>query len=487
MPTSKQDTARLTQTASERVAKAGAPEQGADHRKTILRRLAKVALGVALAVALDVLLCLALEPYGGKNEVIWTEYRACQDEPIDTLTVGSSYAELDINPLVLDQSALGSNTVGLGTPGQCLADSDFAVRTAIRDHRLKRVVLALEESTVINTPWPNSSVTFHQAAALGQSPAGAVATYGHLLTNPYFFARGFSLAALVPWSMEHVDYTREAVAANIASRTSGMSPVEALERLEPTYHYQGRGFGGAVGTLDYSTVGTQVASEVYSVKNMELKDYNLAALEDICRVCQDEGVELYVVCPPQPTFQVLSYGKRYASDFLQVETLIESYGAHLLDFNLAKADYYVPADDEFTDTEHLNLDGANRFSMVLGDTIARMEAGEDVSSDFYGLNNMEAWSASLEGVSLVNFTAEPAAGALEVKAKAYAGSSVEVEYRFEVLDGATGAWTVVRDYDTDRKLTLPVEGHGAVTLRVLARTVGSDVEAERTYTQVLGY
>lgn len=76
MPTSKQDTARLTQTASERVAKAGAPEQGADHRKTILRRLAKVALGVALAVALDVLLCLALEPYGGKNEVIWAEYRA---------------------------------------------------------------------------------------------------------------------------------------------------------------------------------------------------------------------------------------------------------------------------------------------------------------------------------------------------------------------------------------------------------------------------
>lgn len=450
-------------------------------------RLAKVALGVGLAVALDVLLCLALQPYGGYNETIWSEYRAAKDEDIDTLLVGSSYAELDLNPLAFDESSLGSSSFSLGTPAQCLDDSELAIRTAIHDHHIRRVVLGVEESTFLNDPWASASITFHQAASLGQPPLEAVGTYAHLFTNPYFFQRGYSLAALVPWAMENVGYDSQAIALNIQSRTSGETRLEALARLDPLYHYQGRGYGGAESVLDFSTVGNQVSGKVYNVKGRELSDYSMEALEDLCRLCRDEGVDLYVVCPPQPAFQVLSYGGRYATDMAQVQAVVESYGGHLLDFNLARPSLYAASDDEYFDPEHLNLGGAQRFSTALGDLIARMEAGEDVNQGFFGYRDLHAWYESLSGISLVSLEGEPLGGALVVRASNYSGTRVVAEYRFEVLDAGTGAWQLLRDYSTDPTVTIPTSGNGSITVRVLARTVGSDVEAERACVQELYY
>ena len=66
------------------------------------------------------------------------------------------------------------------------------------------------------------------------------------------------------------------------------------------------------------------------------------------------------------------------------KALAEKYGVSLFDFNLLKSRYSLFTDEtSFSDDSHLSAEGAEIFSGVMADIIARHRTGEDVSSLFY--------------------------------------------------------------------------------------------------------
>ena len=447
-------------------------------------RSALIALAfIVIAALVNVGLTFALEPYGTITEVIWSQYRALQPGQIDTLCLGSSYAHRSFDPAAID-SSLGSTSFNFATPAQSLDCSYDAIELAIREHGVRRVILGLGIETLPEKPWINTYITFKQAQMEGMDLAGKAHT---LLSIPFhgsFFGGAASLGTFFPWAYNHVSLSPSAVIANIQARRT-LTLDEAAAANDPGMTAFGMGYCNYDTHLPYNWISpAQVSANRWDVSAPD--EENLDALLRILELCQQEGVELYVVVTPRPSFEVLGFGEVYPANMSELQHIVEEGGGIYLDFNLIHADVYAPLDDDFGDPEHFNPVGAERFSQALGTMIARIDAGEDVTGDFYTYDGWEAYVASLNRISIVNFTSTATDEGLEVDAVAYTGDPSQVRYRFSVVE-TDGSVSVVRDWSPVAHLSLERAGHGTCTILVEARMDGSANDVDRSYQDTVLY
>ena len=131
--------------------------------------------------------------------------------------------------------------------------------------------------------------------------------------------------------------------------------------------------------------------------------------------------------------------------------------------------------------------GAERFSQALGTIISRAEAGEDIAADFYSYDAWDEYLDSQTRVSIVNFTSTATSAGIEVDAIAYTGHPELVLYRFSTVD-ADGTETVVQDWGESPHLSLPLEGHGTITIKVDTTIVNiSYTGNDRSYQHTVRY
>lgn len=424
---------------------------------------------VAIAVVLDIALCYLLEPYGGYSEVVWSEYYARADKPIETVLVGSSYAQFGFTPMVIEEE-LDSPTFSLATPAQSVASSYSAVERAISDHDVKRVLLGLGYDEFCYDPWINSAITFTQNKIRGESLADAATDVSRLFFDEHFFPRSYSIVAFFPWCIDHVYFNPGAIAGNVRNRLTIPTALEASRVAFPGVPFDNWGRAVDDGFLDFNRVG---GPESLGFPD-EFKSRETNAFTRICELCEQNGVELYVVVTPRPAFETIGCGSRYAQNMAQIRQTAESHGAHLLDYNMARPDYYQTGDRDFKDPDHLNYDASVRFSRLLCETISRVESGETVDGLFFGYDEWDDYLASIDRISLVSLGAVARYGSLELSATAYTGSEVDVEYQFVTVDPRSGDERVLQDYSSSPTFTLPVNGHGSTRVKVYARQSGSD-------------
>ena len=114
-----------------------------------------------------------------------------------------------------------------------------------------------------------------------------------------------------------------------------------------------------------------------------LSDFGWEYLRKTAEFCQENGINLVLFTAPLP------------SAYLYNTTNYQAYMDALRDFaaenNTVYWDFSLYKDvdtlnllvGDFSDAHHLNGQGAEKFTAVLCDTIARENAGEDVSTLFY--------------------------------------------------------------------------------------------------------
>lgn len=435
-----------------------------------LHRLVPVLLIGACLVALNAVLTYALLPYGGQTEAIWHQYYTKQDEPIDTLVVGGSYAMQDFVPSVIDER-LGSHTYTLATPSQSRVSTLQAIRDAYEDHGIARVFIGTSADNMWSTQKEVMyDTTFFLAEARGRTLPRNVVSYARMVVQPRFFGDANSFATLMPWLANHVNYNLSSIRENLVSKAT-LTPKEALSanglELDP------QGFVPQYGVYsgnDSAERATVAGDEEYLMSDLTKQEYRA-----ICRYCKQHGIKLYFVVAPRPDFATIRFEREggYAVALAQYEQLVHEEGAEFIDFSLTKPDFYRAAETEFRDVSHLNYDAAIRFSGVLADTIARMEAGEDVSGRFYP-HTVEGWNeyiTTIDSLALATFYPTVGVDSIDLELKAFAGPSVEVEYQVsQVL--ADDSLKILQPYSAKTTFSYPIEGHGSVTLRVDARKVG---------------
>ena len=453
-------------------------------RTSKLRSALIALLFVVLAALVNAGLTWALEPYGTITELIWSQYRALEPGQIDTLCLGSSYAHRSFDPAAID-STLGSTSFNFATPAQSLDCSYDAIELAINEHGVTRVILGLGIETLPEKPWINTYITFKQAQMEGMDPLGQAATFLSIPLHGSFFSGAASLGSFFPWAYNHVSLSPSAVLANIQARRT-LTLEEAAAANDPGMTAFGMGYCNYDTHLPYNWIDpSQVSANRWDVSEPDAE--NLDALLRILALCESEGVELYVVVTPRPSFETLGYGEVYPANMSALQEMVEASGGTYLDFNLIHDDVYAPLDDDFGDPEHFNPVGAERFSQALGTLIARAEAGEDIASDFYSYDAWDEYLDSQTRISIVNFTSTATSTGIEVDAVAYTGHPELVLYRFSTVD-ADGAETVVQDWSESPHLSLPLEGHGTVTIKVDTTIVNiSYTGTDRSYQHTVRY
>lgn len=432
---------------------------------------------LAVIVAVDALCSFALEQYGSLSSVMWSEYRAAAGESIDTVVVGSSTAQRAFDPAVLD-ATLGTTTFSMATPAQPLDDSYTAAKQAIEDHHVRRVILGVDYESLSNENWAGSHVAFARAKMDGESLSQAVADYWKLLVSPAFFGRADSLCALFPWGYNHVELDAEHIATNFNDRVSGTAPVQAAERVMDGWTYYGNGYGNYDNVIDYSLARKDTSVAIHGLG--DFKETCLDQVASIARLCRENDVQLVVVVTPRPAFNVLVYGEKYPEQMLRLQQVVERAGGTFLDANLAKGGWYETRDEDFYDGEHLNHNGATRFSQAFASALQALDAGGSTSSLTYSYDQWDQYLASIDNISAVTSTSYMEDNNTVVNAIAYAGSNVPVEYRFSLVadDGTT---TLLQDWSTSDTCTIPQDkiSEGSSQVEVCVRRAGTTVGYER--------
>lgn len=456
------------------------------------RHLLHAVIVLVVLVVLDLALIFVLEPYGSYSETAWYEYRTntAAGEKYDTIVVGSSVTADGLQPAAIDE-ILNTKSFCLASPGQSQWASLKALETALEDHPVKRVIFGTSFSTLSETAWSNSDMACIQAQANGLPFPKNVAKYWELLSNPEFIGETDSLSFLAPFTLNHVKYTPSAIIDNVRKRLECANALEASERASDKLRHYGQGYANYDLSFDMSTYSEIEALSRSIETRKELDVWEGMPWErweptrKMIALCEERGIEFVLVIMPHPYSETIPIGDDYPLGMGTVRDYVEDHGGTYLDFSLAKRELYYPADmANYMDLSHLSASGAALFTPVMARTIARAEAGEDVSGDFYAYEDWDEYLASVDVIGFVYFDGRSTDEGVQLYGVAFPGTTLDVEYEYAVRTGEDGEYEVVRPYDRDPNFLLTGYDYGELDMRLSARVVGTE-EPESVHYQKL--
>ncbi len=435
---------------------------------SILRRAGAVLALLIVALSVDVGLPLAFERYATPTDITWHNYRALEPNSIDTLVLGSSFASFGINPDALD-AELGSRSYNLATMAQTLPNSLDTLRSALADHKIERVILCIGSDSLQHASQYDREVAFLQAKSLGDSAPDILRNVATLALDEDNFSNSKSLGWIFPWAYTATQFDAEYVADNIRKRLDYPDPTDAMEIEGPPWRYMGDGHCAYDSWLDYQTM----TSNQLAIATAEpFRDKNLRELCDLLEFCSDHNLPTYVVIAPHPDYANLALqDPDYPRLMASLKELVEAHGATYLDCNLIDPSIYRPLNEDFSDQEHLNPGGSQHYSTALGSFIATSEANGELKSFSY--DDWDAYLDSFDDIELCYTEYEVRDGEVALTAGSVAKPNVEVEYQLEVAHEQEGDYEVAQPFSTESTFNIPIDGNGALEIRVTVRAVGS--------------
>lgn len=341
-------------------------------KKAVLRRCSSVAAFLLLtAVLLAAARFLLVDDVHSYSRVMLQELYG-QAGQIDTLFLGSSHCYRSVDPAAVD-AALGTHSFNAGSSQQLPDGSYYMLREAAAQNDLKTVYLEMfytgyNQSASSDVPlacylltdfmrW-NSANRYEYLWAMG----GMASFADLLLPARHGIAAPGSLFAL--WK---------------AKLTDGYAPenYRYVTYPEEGEAYRGNGFVYTEG----------VAQDGYAtLLNVDpqhpLSDFGWEYLNRIADFCEENGIRLVLFTAPLPS-AYLSNTDQYQAYVDAVRQFAQQRGTEYWDFSLYKERKALDlGGGDFSDAHHLNGTGAEKFTKVLCNVIAKDQAGEDTASLF---------------------------------------------------------------------------------------------------------
>ena len=454
-------------------------------------RIAKILVALALLVACNAAINYALEPYGSISEIEWTEYR--QLEKLDTVIIGSSYIQQGLDPIQMDEAA-GTASMCMGTPQQRLEESFVGIRTAYNDHHIERVILGVSPSAFTDSapPSPNSAYLKAWRKTAGLDEVASVTA--DILLRQGAIATEESINCLFPWKNYHVTLRPANIMENLRNKVGQIDLVEAASTIEKDWVYQGRGHGVSNYRLDLNwgaavPFDTMIGNDLDKIDGRMVAPDRERTLREICAYCTERGIQMMVVVPPMPTFNILDEESHYTGIMDAIAAIAADYDVPLYDFNYLDTRYFVPDPALFADTAHLNAEGCKAFTDVFGRFLGDLMAGKSVEGYFV---DREQAISGMDYVSALFAEGASVGDGIAVDCRAVGGPGVKAEYRLcrfvgEDYDSAqwndpyedVANWEVVSEWSSDPHLVYAPEAPGTYILRAQARKIGSELEFDR--------
>lgn len=210
----------------------------------------------------------------------------------------------------------------------------------------------------------------------------------------------------------------------------------------------------------------------------EIDPERLAYLDRIIELCRQEGAELYAVSTPL-TISTVCETPGYEECNRFFSKYLEERGIPYDNLNLMEDRGSLLPDEEMSSMEHVGGDGANVVSSYYCDILQSRMKREPGKVRFY--DSVAEMKEHLPDLAYCDFHTEKLdeAGNRELKARAFHGEDVEIEYQFE--RDADGGTVVLQPYGSQETCPLPVEEmRFPMTLRVRCRVKDKETEKEFT-------
>ena len=278
---------------------------------------------------------------------------------IDTLIIGQSYAMDGIVPKKLDEK-LGTVTYNLCGSLMPIYGQKYMLEKELARNPVKNVIIEITPDTF----------TSDERMNYGNGDSYIVARLDSFSERLDYLIRCVQpsdwpsiYARMLMLSMRSAAYRLLGRTELIDEANMGFNPMKA-EDVSPD--------------LDWA----RADHRSMSIFNNPLEE-NIREYEELIQLCIQAGCDVTIVYTPVSHVKVWEL---YDQDvFLGwARGIAEKYGVPLFDFNLLKSRYELFYDEtSFSDENHLSREGAEVFSGVMADVLARYRAGEDVSPLFY--------------------------------------------------------------------------------------------------------
>ena len=346
--------------------------------------VSKVVIFIIIFAILNSVMTFVLCAEDSYSEIMWNEYYEMSE--LDMVYVGSSVCQCSFNPYLIDE-ILGTTSYNMGTPAQPVDLTLQAIKIAIEEHNIKRVVWGFgyfvfltENSTSAETSFLralNKNKTLSEKIAIDLSYVFADDTIGKSKSVNYVF----------PWVYNHVPLSVNDVVSNVRNKFMNRNSEHTLQVEAENIAYVGRGFSNYLPVIDYSTQYDENSREFYQ---SEIKEKSVREMQEIGELCEKYGVELIIVNTPRPVFDVAEYGDEYYEIYLWLKELFASYNAEYFDFNLAKPEIFESRPEYYYNYEHLNSAGAQAFSQDFAYFLQMKNEGTDMNQFFYNWEEYQA-------------------------------------------------------------------------------------------------
>lgn len=434
-------------------------------------RFLKVVGAITLFIVTDVALTLCLEPFGDHAESTWTRYRMRASDNIDSAIIGTSVSLESLDPWTLDEQ-LGSSTFNLSFYGLPLSYTYDSLETLIREHHISRAYVCISFDQLTQADYVNSAVTYTQAKIMTEPFADQIRDTFNFFTDPSFASTPSSLALLFPWAIDSVDLNHTAIINNVKERLTYNMQEKAIQYY-PGINGVSKGMSNPFSGV-FSPEDNYANWPVSPESDFPIIQSHLDSVANLCKLASSNGVRLYVLVGPMYPIDILRLGNNYSHNMTVLRETVTSSGGVFLDINALKSDYFHFNENDFYDSQHLNRDGAIRFSTVVSDLVQRVESSEDLSGYFYSYDRWAEWTSTIDYLATIGVQTSLSDGYISYAAYPYTGDdSLVVEYQFlQVLPDNTQV--ELRPYSNDPTYDYDTNhNHGCLHLLIRGRIPGS--------------
>lgn len=316
-----------------------------------------------------------------------------QQENIDILILGSSHAYHSFDPYILSAS-LGKNVFVAGTSAQELDGTLILLQEADKENEIEAVVLELYYSMAMEPRYKERTELTSTYLISDYLRNPLVKTKYLLSASGYEHYGNSFFPARRNWeNLLEVD-----TVISILDKKLTPEYLNYKFAKDSTTSYAGKGYFPVDEKIEDGCFVYPYHTPAINTDNIS-EDW-MNSLYEIIEYCKQQDIELTLVSTPIQTAILQDMGN-YDVYVSYVNELVQEYGIEYYDFNLIHPQYFPVNTELFYDDDHINKDGAEIFSYLLGELLKKNIEKKEVFANTF-LEKYEVLEEKIFGLIVSN-------------------------------------------------------------------------------------
>lgn len=316
----------------------------------------KIIVFLTIFFSINYFIGVELEKVTEKSDIYaqikWEEFYNLPPNTLDLVFLGSSYSYRSFDPEVFD-NILGINSFNMGSPLQKPVESYYVLKETLKYQKLSMVIMDINWGVFNKDKYFNTKLWNFDNMKFSINKIGFLLNVFDI--DQYFYA-AFK-------TMRYHENTDKLVKNILGIEVSNNINIQSyLEK------YKGKGF-----IIDESVVDVDTIENIFKGYSKNPKKYHwdekqLKYLDKIVKLCKKENIELvFVTAPLSPAYLNLYDTYWYDYEYIKEEAykISEKYGVKYLDYNSINKEEKLVTNKDFSDSNHLNYNGAQKISKHL--------------------------------------------------------------------------------------------------------------------------